>query len=200
MSRPAKIAVTGGIGSGKSLFCKYLAELGETILFADTIAKKLMAEDVSIREKIIGLLGSDSYLGARPNNQYIASKVFTEPELLAGLNSIVHPAVGAETKILMDEVLKEKPRVFYEAALIFEARLQKYFDKVVLITAPDELRIRRAMERDNISREKVEERMRNQMNEITKSKLAGIIIMNDQGTSELYAKAVTLLKELSNDE
>ncbi|GMU85401.1 MAG: dephospho-CoA kinase [Ignavibacteriales bacterium] len=198
MSRPAKIAVTGGIGSGKSLFCKYLTELGETVLFADVIAKKLMAEDISIRERIISLLGEAAYLNDKPNNPYIASKVFNSPELLAGLNGIVHPAVGAETKVLMDEVLQEKPRVFYEAALIFEARLQKYFDIVVLITAPDELRIKRAMERDNITREKVEERMKNQMNEITKSKLADIIIMNDSGTEELYSKALNLLKELSS--
>lgn len=199
MSRPAKIAVTGGIGSGKSLFCKYLTDLGETVLFADVIAKKLMAEDVVIREKIISLLGQDAYLDNKPNNPFIASKVFHVPELLAGLNSIVHPAVGAETKILMEKVLKEKPRVFYEAALIFEAGLQKYFDKVVLISAPDELRIKRAMERDNIPRGKVEERMRNQMNEITKAKLADIVIMNDSDTGALYTKAVTLLRDLSDD-
>lgn len=200
MNRPAKIAVTGGIGSGKSLFCRYLTELGETVLFADVIAKKLMAEDIYIRQRIIALLGEESYLNGKPNNSYIASKVFTAPELLAGLNSIVHPAVGAETRVLMDDVLKQKPRVFYEAALIFEAGLQKYFDKVVLITAPEEQRIKRAMERDNISRQKVEERMRNQMNEITKSKLADIIIVNDLGTAELYTKALNLLKELSSDQ
>ena len=129
-----KIAVTGGIGSGKSLFCNFLNQLGIPVISVDEVSKELLETDKDIRGKIIKAFGSESFNGNIANKKYLAEKVFSNPLNVITINSIIHPKVIKKVNILADEKLRSANIVAAEAALIYEADMEKYFDYVVLVT------------------------------------------------------------------
>lgn len=191
-----KVAVTGGIGSGKSLFCKFLEKLNYPVIHADDLGKNILVKDNEVKREVISTFGNESYNGENLNRKYLAEKVFNDPENVLRINSIIHPRVIAETKKMMDEYLKENNIVFCEAALIYEADMEDLFDYVVLVTADEDIRMKRKRESDNMSDEDFIKRQDNQIPDKEKMKRADFIFINNGTTEELKLKVSLLLKIL----
>jgi dephospho-CoA kinase len=177
-----RVGLTGGIGSGKSTVAALFEVLGIPVSFADREARQVMNEDPLLREAIIHHFGAAAYTGTGGtlNRAYLASEVFTSPEKLELLNSLVHPATIQAGQKWAEQQAGKTPYVVREAALIFESRSAAYLDFIVGVHAPATLRIHRAMQRDHSTREEVLRRMHNQINEEIKMKLCDAVIENDE--------------------
>jgi dephospho-CoA kinase len=176
------VGLTGGIGSGKSTIALEFEDLGIPVFIADDVSKKLLATDPQVIEAVINLLGENSYDRDEaglvvPNKKYIASKVFSDKMLLTSLNKILHPAVKAYFKEWVHQ--QNSPYVIYEAAILFESNSHLLCDKVILVTAGVEERIRRVMHRDAASREEVTSRLRHQWSEGQRLELSDFVIVNE---------------------
>lgn len=190
-----KIGITGGIGSGKTTVCRLFETLQIPVYYADDRAKWLMEHDSHLRSAIISLLGDKAYTAERHlDRAYIASRVFSEPELLAQLNNLVHPAVWKDGEEWFSEHTTE-PYALKEAALIFESGGHRLLDGVIVVTAPEELRIARVVARDRVSEDAVRARIARQMPEEEKTKLADYIIIND-GQQDLLSQVWRIHREL----
>ncbi len=178
--RPLKIGVTGGIGSGKSTVCKMFTVLGIPVYDADRQAKVLMAEDPGLIAAVKKAFGKGAYkIDGSVNRLYLSEKIFGNPEYLRKMNQLVHPRVSEDFERWY---IRQKgvPYIIKEAALLFEAGSYKTLDKIITVTAPVQLRIRRVLLRDRYrSRKQVEEIIRNQMPEREKAEKADFIIIND---------------------
>lgn len=189
-----RVGITGGIGSGKSTVCRFFQALGIPVYHADDRAKFLMNNDAALIIRIKALLGEDAYHESVLDRSYIAERVFRDKDLLQQLNAIVHPAVFLDS-VAFFEKNKDQAYVLYEAAILFESGNYKAMDRVILVYAPEELRIRRTMDRDGLSRDAVLDRMRQQMPEEEKRKLADFIILND-GSQTLGEQVLTIHRQL----
>ena len=134
------IGITGGIGSGKSTIAKELAKRGFVIYDCDQEAKRIIAEDKAVQVSIIELLGQEAFVNGVYNTAYVAQRVFEDSKLLAALNGIVHPKVK-------EDIVRHKPD-FVESAILFEAGIDELCDKIVVVEAPEEVRIERTINRD----------------------------------------------------
>lgn len=172
-----KIGITGGIGSGKSVVAELLRLLGVPVYIADTESKRLVGEHPVIRERLMALLGPETYTGEGLNRAYMASRIFADPALLAAVNGIIHPAVNRH---FLEWASKQKaPRVALESAILFESGFDSVVDVTLAVYAPEEIRIRRAMAREGVSRERVLERLRNQLDDEEKKARADYVVYND---------------------
>ena len=142
-SKKIRVGITGGIGSGKSVFSGALKEKGFPVILADEIAKDILANDSGIREIIIKEFGAESYINNQLNRKYLADKIFPDPANVDIINSIIHPPTIEKIKSIMKSELLKQNIVFVEAALIFESELEDLFDYIVLITSDDELKKKR---------------------------------------------------------
>ena len=170
-----KIGITGGIGSGKSLVVNELERLGALVYHADKKAKELVYLP-EVKEQIVNLLGTKAFENDLYNTRYVASIVFEDKEKLLALNAIIHPAVFRDLDKFCHENLGKT--IVYESALMMETGHTHLFDKVILVTAPLEMRIERVMSRDHIDRDSVLTRMDKQWTDEKKRELADIIIEN----------------------
>lgn len=173
-----KVGLTGGIGSGKSTVAKIFEVLGIPVYKADLEAKRLMQEDPNLKESIKLHFGEKAYTNGILNRKWLAEIVFNDKEKLSMLNNIVHPATIQDGIRWMDQ--QHSPYAIKESALLFERNLQDHFDYIVGVSAPLNLRIERTMNRDQITRHQVEERMKYQMEESSKMDLCNSIIVNDE--------------------
>lgn len=174
-----KIGLTGGIGSGKSTVARVFKVLGAQVYRADIEAKRLMNTDENLKNKIIKLFGEEAYHDGKLNSPFIASLVFNDSEKLNRLNAIVHPAVHYDFNHWAD-YLSSQVYIIEEAAILFETGFYKDFDYMVMVYAEDELRIKRVMERDKVERNKIIERMSNQMDQDRKKELSDFVIFNNE--------------------
>lgn len=153
------IGLTGGIGSGKSTIARGLAQRGFAVYDCDREAKRIIETDKSVQSAIIDLLGEEAFttnpLTTNPlirtyNTAYVAQRVFAEPELLQRLNAIIHPAVLKDLKALKDAKNLKDPKapLFVESAILFQAGLAPLCDKIIIVEAPEEVRIARTIGRD----------------------------------------------------
>ena len=181
MQKPLQIGITGGIGAGKSLICRVFHCLGIPVYDADGHAKELMTTDVILISNIKKEFGELSYnTDGTLNRNYLSSAVFDDSEKLSKLNSLVHPKVGADYNRWVEKH-RNYPYVMKEAALLFEAGSDKLLDKVIVIHAPEELRIQRVIARDpHRSKDQVRAIMSKQMSEAQKMEKADFIILNDE--------------------
>lgn len=192
-----KIGITGGIGSGKTTVCKIFKKLGIPVYYADDRAKKLMVEDPEIVEKIKSVFGKRAYhKSGSLYRQHIARIAFSKPEKLKMLNKIVHPAVAKDSMNWL-EAQKNVPYTLKEAALLVEAGSYKLMDKLIVVTAPQETRIERVMNRDKTNRTAVEARIAKQMPEKEKLKFADFEIKND-GSESLVQQVWTIHQKLKS--
>ncbi len=186
-----KIGITGGIGSGKSSVCSIFEHLGVPVFYADIESKRMLDEDDEVRFAVIQLLGAEAYQGVIANRKFIADCVFSNPEMLKKLNAVLHPAVFRR----FDEwVLRQQaPYVIKEAAILFESGADRGIDKAVHVTAPMELRVKRVMERDGVSREDVEKRMSRQWTDEQRDARSHYRLNNDE-QSLLLPQVIALHK------
>ena len=139
------IGLTGGIGSGKSFLAQALAQRGFTVYDCDREAKRIIAENKDVQAAIKDLLGEEAFTDGRYNTAYVAQRVFAEPQLLEKLNKIVHPAVKAD---ILSPFTSHLSPLFVESAILFESGLDGLCDKIVVVTAPEDVRIARTIARD----------------------------------------------------
>jgi len=172
------IGLTGGIGSGKTTVAKIFEVLGIPVYYADEEAKRIMNEDETLRTKIIALFGDEAYSNGVLNRRHISAIVFKDKGKLQQLNAIVHPVTIADS----DRWFRSQttPYAIKEAALIFESGSNKRLDYVIGVSSPIDLRIKRVMSRDNVSKSEIERRIQNQMSEEEKMKLCDFLIFNDE--------------------
>jgi dephospho-CoA kinase len=181
------IGLTGGIGSGKSTVAEIFGTLGVPVYNSDQQAKHLMNTNEKMRKEIIQLFGNEAYTAGVINRGYLASRVFSDPALLASLNAIVHPAVFEDLGIWsQNESQSSAPYLIQESAILFEENLTARFPAIILVVANAEIRIARVMSRDNVPREKVEERMKHQWPDERKIPLSDFVIYNDGDQSLLH--------------
>lgn len=172
-----KIGITGGIGSGKTIVCKFIETLNYPVFYADIEAKKILDFDIEAKNKIIDAFG-DVYKNGTADRKKIASIVFNNKSMLEKLNSIVHP------KLLQNFdnwCLKKQQNklVFMEAAILFENNFQKCVDLSILVYAPLQKRIERASKRDKINKLLVLERIKNQSCQEDLIEIADFLLIND---------------------
>ncbi len=178
MSKPLKVGITGGIGAGKSIVSQIFEVLGIPVYDADSRAKWLMNNDSDIRKAIIHLFGNESYTEGALNRAFIARKTFHNKEKLDELNAIVHPAVGDD--YIHWEKAQKSPYSLKEAALLYEAGSYKQLDLVIVVSAPEALRIKRVLKRDpQRTSEDIKAIISKQWPQEKKDSLADFVIFND---------------------
>jgi len=170
------VGLTGGIGSGKTTVANMFMDMDVPVFIADVEAKRLMASSKVIKRKLIKLFGEEAYIDGVLNKPFIASKIFSDKEMLQNMNAIIHPKVGKQFK---KWVLKQNaPYVINEVAILFENNSYKNYDCIVIVTAPEEERISRVLKRDNTSEKKIKAIIRNQWPEEDKVKRSDYVINN----------------------
>jgi len=181
---PKIIGLTGGIGSGKTTVAKFIEDCGFPVYYSDDRAKDIVNDNEDLKIRIKELLGSDSYdENGLYNRKFVAEKVFNNKDLLHSLNEIIHPAVRLDFE---DWVKKQtKYLIFKETALLFELQLNKQCYRSILVTAEDNIRIKRVMDRDGKTYREVQSVMEKQMPEKEKIKLADCIIYNNTNLDDL---------------
>ena len=174
-----KIGITGGIGSGKTTVSRIIEELGYPVFYSDIEAKALMTSNAKVIAAVKKLFGEEAYAHGNLNRTHLARVVFDNPSLLKSLNAVIHPEVRLEFESFCERN-KAKKLLFNEAAILFETGAYKTFDFNVLVTADANLRIQRVIHRDNVSKNEVLSRMKNQWSDELKRPLADFIIFNNQ--------------------
>ncbi len=170
------VGLTGGIGSGKTTVAKEFEKLGVPIYIADEEAKKLMNRSPVIRRELTHLFGKDAYVDGELNRPFIANIIFNDKSFLEKMNAIVHPRVG---KHFNKWIFKQNaPYVIKEVAILFENGGDQACDYIITVVAPKAVRIKRLLERDNTSKEKIEAIMKNQWSDEEKAKRSHFVINN----------------------
>lgn len=188
------IAITGGIGSGKSYVSALLEKAGIPVYNADNESKRLTTENTEIRCGLVNLLGEEVYVEGVLNKQMLASYLFANAENAARVNAIIHPCVKKDFKQWM-EMHAESELVALESAILYESGFDDVVDTVVVVYAPKELRLKRAMLRDAASREQIEARMNAQMDDEEKCRKADFVVYND-GTFPLEEQLTSVINQI----
>ena len=184
------IGLTGGIGSGKSSVLEIFKKIGISTYNADESAKKLISSDKKIIYSIKQLFGEDIYDKNELNSKLVSKIVFNDKEKLKSLNSIIHPAVAIDFDNFCFKH-RDETYIVKEAAIIFETKTENLFNKIIYVKAPKEIRVDRVMQRDNLSRDDVLNRIQNQINETSIIDKCDFIIDNIN-FSELEEKVIEI--------
>lgn len=197
MKKPLQVGITGGIGSGKSLVCRIFQCLGVSVYDADSRAKSLMTTDGILISQIRQEFGDLAFNSdGSVNRKYLAENVFEKPDRLNKLNSLVHPRVGEDYKQWLAMHAPE-PFVIKEAAIMIETGGHRLVDHVILVSAPESLRIERVLKRDpHRTRQDILAIIRNQMPEEEKLQHADDVIVNDE-TVMIIPQVLKLYEKLS---
>lgn len=185
------IAITGGIGCGKSTVSRLLRVMGYPVYDCDHRARHLMLHHLSLIASLKDTFGEETYLpDGSLNRSFLASRIFSDPQQLQRMNALVHPVVG-EDLCRWRETHRRKT-LFYETAILYECGFDRYADAVWCVSAPLDLRIERTMFRDHADRQTVLARISSQMPQEEKEKRADSVILND-GSHSVIAQVNTLL-------
>lgn len=187
-----KVGITGGIGSGKSYVCRIIESMGYPVYYSDLESKVIMDNDPEIRLKLISLLGTEAYINNRLNRKFLADQLFKSDEIRKKVNAIVHPKVRA----YFDDWCTSQycDIVFNEAAILFETQSYKQFNKTILVSAPEIVKIERIIMRDQLSLEEIKQRMSKQWTDEQKTPLADFVINNDG--SPLLSQIEDIIQEI----
>ncbi|OFX88692.1 MAG: dephospho-CoA kinase [Bacteroidetes bacterium GWF2_33_16] len=192
-----KVGVTGGIGSGKTLVCSVFKSIGIPVYNADIEAKKISNTDAETISKVKTAFGDDIYNNKGIDRKKLASIIFTDEDALKKINAIIHPKVRVDFKIWCKQY-NHLPYVIQEAAILYESGAYKELDFTINVSASEETRIERVMHRDNTTFEQVKERMKNQLNDQERLRLADFNIINDENSMilpqilEIHKKLIRL--------
>jgi len=186
-----KVGVTGGIGSGKTSVCKVFSILGIPVFSADQEAKAIMDTDPAIISVIISATGEDLYSEGALDRARLGYLIFRDEALLKKINSIIHPAVFDRFHKWTAE--QSAPYVIMEAAILIESGASGLVDRIVTVVAPEEERIMRVIRRSKLTREEIQNRMRNQMDDDSREKLSDYIVRNSE--NDMIIPAVLKIHE-----
>ena len=174
-----KIGLTGGIGSGKTFVAQMFEKLSVPVYYSDREAKRLMNINSTIRKKLINIVGDEVYLSENElNKTFLAQKIFSDKELIEQVNEIVHPIVREDFNEWAENQISDY--VLQESAILFEIGANKLMDGMILVWAPNELRIKRVMQRDGAKLTDVLKRMESQWPQESKLNLTNFVIKNDE--------------------
>ena len=190
-----KVGITGGIGSGKSTITSLFHDLGVPIYNSDERAKWLLSNDVDLMDQIKILFGQESYSNNKLDRAHIANIVFQDNDMLKELNAIVHPLVKIDFKNWLF-LQKKEPLVIKEAAILIESGAYKELDVLIVVLADKKTRIKRVINRDNVSKEDVEKRMETQISDSERLKFANFSVDNNTDQSNLKMQVGELYKQL----
>lgn len=194
-----RIGITGGIGSGKSVVSRLLRTMNVPIYNSDEEAKRLMQVDAEIRVGLKTLVGEGLYSsGLGLNKALLASFMFGHTERVAQVNAIVHPQVRDDFRRWAERQALSVPLLGIESAILLEAGFRNEVDAVVMVYAPENVRIERAICRDAASRESIMTRIHSQMDDEEKRKQADYVIVND-GETPLIPQVLALIASLSKN-
>lgn len=189
------IGLTGGIGSGKTTVAKFIEEMGFPVYYSDDRAKDIVNDDEVLKNNIKELLGEEAYdENGFYNKKYVSEIVFNNDETRLQLNALIHPAVKIDFENWVENQNSEF--VFKETALLFELKLNESCYKSVLVTADDNIRIKRVMDRDQKTYREIEAVIDKQMPEKDKIKRADFVIFNNEGIDELKTATEKMMVEL----
>lgn len=192
---PLVIGITGGIGSGKTTICRIFEILGARTYYADDRAKWLMGHEPDLIKEIKLLFGDGAYRHDLLDRKCIAKQAFADKSLLEKLNRVVHPAVNKDANQWIKEN-QDAPLLLKEAALLFETGSYTSLDRNILVTSPEEIRMKRVLKRDTHRSEiDVKNIMKNQMSDEEKKPLADFIITNDE-TQSVIKQVMELYQQL----
>ncbi|CEN54071.1 dephospho-CoA kinase [Capnocytophaga canis] len=193
------VGLTGGIGSGKTTIARMFQDLGIPVYISDIEAQKVIETDPVVKRRIIEEFGELAYIDEKYNRRYIADIVFNDKHKLQKLNNIVHPALALHFQRWKD--MQKSLYIIKEAAILFESGAYKQCDYIITVTAPEQERIRRVVERDQVTEKLVRERMRNQWTDEERIKLSDEVVDNiNIQVSLLKVKEIhsKLIKKLRN--
>lgn len=190
-----KLGITGGIGSGKSVVSHLLSIMGIPVYIADDEAKRITSTDPIIKQQLIALLGEEVFVEGMLNKPFLAAYLFANEQNAQIINKIIHPRVKADF-VEWATSNEHCPILAMESAILIESGFASEVDYIVMVSAPLEVRIQRAMKRDSVSQELVKKRIENQMDDEKKKEYAHFVINNNDEDS-LIVQVNQLLKELS---
>lgn len=185
------IGVTGGIGSGKTYICKLLEIASLPVFYSDDVAKRIVNDDPDIKKSITDLFGEGAYIELRSieekkteervkrfilDRKFISEKIFNDSTLREKMNAIVHPAVLKAFEKWEKE--QDSNVVVMESALLFESGMNKAVDKIIVVSAPEDIKIARLQKRDSLSEAEIRQRMKSQCSDAEKLRQADYIITN----------------------
>ena len=190
-----KVGVTGGIGSGKSTVSRFFSALGVPVYDSDQRAKSLMQYDDSIRSKIKIEFGDNAYHKNELNRSYLAEIVFKNESKLKQLNAIVHPVVKTDFINWLSQNSNAK-LIIKEAAIMIESGAYKDLDKLIVVNASMNQKIKWIKQRDHLSLEDIENRIQNQLSDEIRNQYADFIIENNSGKMELKQQVLSIFNKL----
>jgi len=188
-----RIGITGGIGSGKSFVANIIEKMGYPVYYSDVRSKELTNAHPVIRQGLIDLVGEKVYFEGELDKKILASAIFSNDEMRLKVNQLIHPIVRQDFEDWAKAQTSDL--IFNEAAILFETEAYRNFDATILIYAPIELRLKRVLKRDIITREEVLARIKNQMNDEEKLKMSPYSILND-GESPLLKQIEEIIESL----
>jgi dephospho-CoA kinase len=188
-----KIGITGGIGSGKSFVANIIEKMGYPVYYSDVRSKELTNAHPLIRQGLIDLVGENVYFVGELDKKVLATAIFSNDELRLKVNQLIHPIVRQDFEDWAKAQTSDL--IFNEAAILFETGAYRNFDATILIYAPIELRLKRVLKRDIITKEEVLARIKNQMNDEEKLKMTPYSILND-GERPILIQIETILEEI----
>ncbi len=189
-----KIGITGGIGSGKSVISRILKTIGYPVYDSDSWAKHLMNNHPNIRQALINKFGIETYTPEGLNRTYLAQQIFNDKANLAFVNSIVHPTVC--NHFLQWAENQHTEFVFIESAILFSSGLDTILDKVIYVNAPQELRIQRAILRDNASAEAIAARINSQSHDNEYAHTHSDFIINNDNQTLIIPQLLSTLQNI----
>lgn len=193
-----KVAVTGGLSSGKSSVCNCFKELGAYVVSADEIVHQILSSDTNIGQKVINLIGRDIVVNGQIDRSQVAKKVFDNPLLLKSLEKLLHPAVLDEVKKQFERVKLEgkAPLFIAEVPLLFETGMEKFFDYTITVVADPERCLKFFLNNTKYDRNEYEKRSTNQLSMAEKEQKADFAIHNNGSIAELKVEVKRIYNRL----
>lgn len=187
-----KIGLTGGIGSGKSIVAKAFGMLGIPVYISDIEAKRLINTDVDVQKQISNRFGNTVYeASGELNRKRLADLIFSDSKALKDINEIVHPAVRKDFNLWCKK-RANVPYVIQESAILFDTGLHLNFDKIISVSAKEEIRIKRVLKRDSSDREQVQKRIASQISDAERNEKSDFVIYNN---NELILPQIVLIDQ-----
>ena len=191
------IGITGGIGSGKSYVSAIIREkFGIPVYDCDKEAKRLTASDAEIRRKLIQLVGPEVFNGEELVRQHLADFLFGSEENARKVNAIIHPAVLRDFKQWARK--QQQPIVAMESAILFESGFNKSVDRVLFVDAPEEVRLRRAMQRDSATEQQISARMKMQQPELHRQQADYVVHNSSDDDTRLLVQLTEIINLIAN--